>query len=74
MGKAHQHGMASVAEEDDATLGVHPGIERGTVHEAPLEGRIDVCEELLDPARVQVSRRKQYRSGWEQVRTLAQNP
>ena len=38
MGKAHQHGMASVAEEDDATLGVHPGIERGTVHEAPLEG------------------------------------
>ena len=36
-----QHGVAGVAEEDDAVGGVDPGLERLAVHEAPFERRLD---------------------------------
>ena len=44
--------MARISQESQATLRVNPRVERFTVHEAPLERRLDKRQQLLDATTV----------------------
>ena len=45
----YEHRMAGVAQQHDASRAVDPLFEGLSVHEAPLERRLDVREQLADP-------------------------